>query len=102
MTDDYANQVDRASTPDPDAPPCTECGGGLAHYPECALMLAERNAPDTLGPCGCTDYHMADCPTVTGPGTSDEEWYGDDADAFARLSDDDKRFAADGWLNFPD
>ena len=20
----------------------------------------------TLGPCGCTDYHMADCPTRTG------------------------------------
>jgi hypothetical protein len=19
--------------------------------------------PDALGPCGCTDYHMADCPT---------------------------------------
>ena len=21
--------------------------------------------PDALGPCGCTDYHMADCPLVT-------------------------------------
>lgn len=21
---------------------------------------------DTLGPCGCTDYHLADCPLVTG------------------------------------
>ena len=21
---------------------------------------------DTLGPCGCTDYHMADCGIVTG------------------------------------
>lgn len=20
---------------------------------------------DTLGPCGCTDYHMADCPLMT-------------------------------------
>ena len=19
--------------------------------------------PEELGPCGCTDYHMADCPT---------------------------------------
>jgi hypothetical protein len=22
--------------------------------------------PDVLGPCGCVDYHMADCPLVTG------------------------------------
>ena len=21
---------------------------------------------ESLGPCGCTDYHMADCPTRTG------------------------------------
>lgn len=21
--------------------------------------------PDALGPCGCVDYHMADCPLVT-------------------------------------
>lgn len=21
---------------------------------------------ETLGACGCTDYHMADCPTRTG------------------------------------
>ena len=26
----------------------------------------EDEADDTLGPCGCTDYHMADCPTRTG------------------------------------
>lgn len=23
-------------------------------------------APDALGACGCTDYHMSDCPTRTG------------------------------------
>lgn len=22
--------------------------------------------PDALGPCGCIDYHMADCPLRTG------------------------------------
>jgi hypothetical protein len=27
---------------------------------------AERDANPTLGPCGCTDYHMADCPLMTG------------------------------------
>lgn len=25
---------------------------------------ADENDPGTLGPCGCTDYHMADCPTI--------------------------------------
>jgi hypothetical protein len=25
-----------ASTPDPDSPDCPECGGGMAHYPECS------------------------------------------------------------------
>ena len=30
---------------------------------------------DTLGPCGCTDYHMADCPLITDRGGND---YGDD------------------------
>jgi len=24
---------------------------------------APERDPDALGPCGCTDYHMADCPT---------------------------------------
>jgi hypothetical protein len=28
--------------------------------------LHPDNQPATLGPCGCTDYHMADCPTRTG------------------------------------
>jgi hypothetical protein len=23
------------------------------------------NCEDTLGPCGCVDYHMADCPLRT-------------------------------------
>jgi hypothetical protein len=38
--------LDRASTPDPDAPDCELCGGGLAHYPECG---------STSLPCGWCD-----------------------------------------------
>jgi hypothetical protein len=37
-----------------------------AHYAE--NLPAARAAgydDDTLGPCGCRDYHMADCPTRT-------------------------------------
>lgn len=32
---------------------------------------------DTLGPCGCTDYHMSDCPTRTLPGLlgEPEPWH---------------------------
>jgi hypothetical protein len=30
-----------------------------------ALETEYRSEP-TLGPCGCTDYHMADCPLMTG------------------------------------
>lgn len=25
----------------------------------------QEEPTDALGPCGCTDYHMADCPLVT-------------------------------------
>ena len=31
----YECIVKRASTPDPDSPPCEFCGGGMDHYPEC-------------------------------------------------------------------
>lgn len=34
---------------------CNGCG-------EVTLDL-EDDEPETLGSCGCTDYHMADCPT---------------------------------------
>jgi hypothetical protein len=35
---------------------------------------------DTLGACGCTDYHMADCPTRVSdigadPGDLTDNWY---------------------------
>ena len=32
---------------------------------------------DTLGPCGCIDYHYADCPTINpapDPRDDDEYW----------------------------
>ena len=39
---------------------------------------------DTLGPCGCVDYHMADCPTRTSyadsyadAGDEADRWYND-------------------------
>lgn len=31
--------IERASTPDPDVPPCPTCGGGQAHFPECGTAL---------------------------------------------------------------
>jgi len=38
--------------------------------------LPAEDDDDTLGPCGCTDYHMADCPTRTGgTGRTAEDWY---------------------------
>lgn len=37
---------------------------------------------DALGPCGCTDYHMSDCPTRTGGSSifdddpaNDDSWF---------------------------
>lgn len=27
--------------------------------------MDEREDDGTLGPCGCVDYHMADCPLMT-------------------------------------
>lgn len=36
--DDRLRQIEQASTPDPDAPPCEFCKGGLAHYPECPVV----------------------------------------------------------------
>lgn len=38
---------------------------------------------DTLGPCGCTDYHMADCPLVT------SRWEQDDSEEMWLVGDDD-------------
>jgi len=56
----------------------------------------ERNEDDyTLGPCGCTDYHMADCPIRTGDGYDDPY----DADPFdlddGRWDDDPNPYHGD-------
>ena len=58
--------------------PATLHGGRLAYSGQIhAMMEFDFDSPepddDTLGPCGCTDYHMADCPTRTdGWSTFDE------------------------------
>jgi hypothetical protein len=39
----------------------------------------EFDRPERLGPCGCVDYHMADCPIRTGGAPVDEsDWYDDE------------------------
>lgn len=45
---DYLQQVEKASTPDPDAGSCEHCGGGLAHYPECVSVVREPSGPRWL------------------------------------------------------
>lgn len=40
----------------------------------------EQREDDTLGPCGCVDYHMADCDLKTGgsvifTGDDPDDWY---------------------------
>lgn len=50
-----SDMFDKASTPDPDSPPCDECGGGLAHYPECSTFrrpewIRRRSTKDLTGP----------------------------------------------------
>ena len=41
----------------------------------------------TLGPCGCVDYHMADCDIVVRPINDDLYW--DDIDWAYKFWDDD-------------
>ena len=51
-------------------------------------MIDDEEEHEKLGPCGCSDYHMADCPTRTGEGTmtkddyldiysNNDDWYDD-------------------------
>jgi hypothetical protein len=35
-------------------------------FPESSIVPDEDEDEFKLGPCGCTDYHMADCPLMTG------------------------------------
>ena len=56
-----------------ETPPCVFCGHrehlqdvceqDLGEFGECACSDPRT---DTLGPCGCRDYHMADCPIRSG------------------------------------
>jgi hypothetical protein len=42
----------------------------VERHPDYRLLfvppIPDDDHDDTLGPCGCVDYHMADCPTRTG------------------------------------
>jgi len=40
---------------------CDACGYYVTRY-----MPGQAPDSDVLGSCGCRDYHMADCPVVTG------------------------------------
>jgi hypothetical protein len=40
-------QISLAATPDPDGPPCTYCGGGMAHFPECPEIGGSDPEPFT-------------------------------------------------------
>jgi len=63
-------------------------GGRLAYVGEIHSMMefdfdspTDESDDETLGPCGCTDYHMSDCPTRTDSHTFREyEPYPEDDD----------------------
>ena len=40
----------------------------------CALHVPPIEDEFTLGPCGCTDYHMADCPLRTASADFESNW----------------------------
>lgn len=46
------------------------------------MTTAQTTDPDALGPCGCHDYHLADCPTRTAghdlASAADWDPYGDE------------------------
>jgi hypothetical protein len=50
---------------------CPFCGSTACEWDRGTFLGCEDcgydalEDPDALGPCGCIDYHMADCPTVT-------------------------------------
>lgn len=43
-------------------------------------MPEPKRDPEALGPCGCVDYHMADCPIKTASFTSSYDDFYDDID----------------------
>lgn len=59
-----------------------EQNGTLAFMPGASVTQSDEFA---LGPCGCVDYHMSDCPIRTGGTAVDEgDWYDDDSRAYDR------------------
>jgi len=74
-----ANHPDKPVTFVPPLPDvCASCGADVTNDAG-AWLDAGTSHPhtcpdDTLGPCGCTDYHLADCPTRTG-GSAGADWY---------------------------
>ena len=55
-------------------PFCNECADW--HYESDDHSTVDNvQYTNTLGLCGCTDYHMSDCPTRTGYGVNE---FGDD------------------------
>jgi hypothetical protein len=59
-------------------------GLGIAETPEAATDDQPHGSGDSLGPCGCVDYHMADCPLLTDRGGEERpdggDWWSDDLD----------------------
>jgi hypothetical protein len=50
--------------------PCPYCGSTATQWEGDTLLCCEdcgfeEMGTYTLGPCGCVDYHMADCPILT-------------------------------------
>lgn len=57
----------------------TAFDGEVVLDPYDAAVPLKWRAEDTLGPCGCTDYHLADCDLMTGA----FDWpYGEDEDDY--------------------
>lgn len=44
----------------------------LGEVCDCGMCEQPDEDDAKLGPCGCTDYHMADCPVLTGRAIDDD------------------------------
>ena len=81
----------------------TYSDGDIEDEREAALFADED---ETLGACGCTDYHMADCPTLAGWGEAQAaefesndpfaEWY---APGYPTAMDELNALEADDYHN---
>jgi hypothetical protein len=63
------------------------CSDGFEPHDTWGGNLLGSDEPLTLGPCQCIDYHMADCPLVTGEDLSIADLIADDD--FIEPEDDD-------------